>query len=316
MSYPFTFRQLEIFNSVAKHLSYTRASEELHLSQPAVSMQVKQMESLIDATLTEKIGKKLYLTDIGKVMWEYAIKTIDEKAALVERLEALKGQESGHFCLAVPETANQFMTLVLAQFRKEHPGIKVELKIDHRKGLLTMLKENQTDLVIMGKGPDDMELNQAPFMANPLVAIAPPKHEFIDKKEIYLSDLADVDFVVQDESWGTRIAMERFFDVQDFECNTMMEMPNTEAIKQAVAAGLGYAIVSLHTLQQETALKQIEVLKIKELPIMRTWFVTHHEQKVLTPAMVTFKNYVIDNAKRIWLRKYPELANHLTLQNH
>ena len=311
MSYPITFRQLEIFNSVATHSSYTRASEELHLSQPAVSMQIKQMENLIDCALTEKIGKKLYLTDVGKVMWEYSINVLSCKAAMEETLASMQGTEKGHLRLAVPETANQFVTLLLAEFRKFHPGISFELQILNRKGLLESLKDNSSDLVIMGQTPSDMELNIKPFMNNPLVIIAPAKHALSNKKKIQLSDLTEVEFVVREVGSGTRIAMRKFFSENGIRLNTAMEMPNNEAIKQAVAAGLGFGIVSLHTLQQELALKQVKVLKVKELPIMRVWYVVHQKQKVLTPAMEIFESFVIEKTQRVWLEKYPELASHL-----
>lgn len=311
MSYPITFRQLEIFNSVAKHLSYTRASEELHLSQPAVSMQVKQMENLIDTALTEKIGKKLYLTDVGKVMWEYSTRALATKASMEETLASMQGTEKGHLRIAVPETANQFMTLVLAEFKKQHPGITFELQIHNRKGLLNSLKNNLTDLVIMGQTPEDMELTTLPFMKNPLVAIAPIQHPLSQQKNIFLKDLIEVEFVVREIGSGTRIAMKKFFSKHDMALNTSMEMPSNEAIKQAVSAGLGFGIVSLHTLQQELALKQVKVLNVEEMPIMRVWYIVNQKKKILTPAMETFKRFVIDKTESIWLEKHPSLKSHL-----
>ncbi len=311
MNYPITFRQLEIFNSVARHLSYTRASEELHLSQPAVSMQVKQMEHLIDAALTEKIGKKLYLTEIGQLFFDYSTQVMASKASMEESLEALKGTETGHLRLAVPETANQFVTLLLAQFRRKHPGISFELLIHNREGLLKCLKHNLADLIIMGQTPEDLELTTESFMNNPLVIIAPPNHRLSLKKDIKLEDLTEVEFVVREEGSGTRIAMQKFFEAKGIQLKTSMEMPNNEAIKQAVAAGLGFGIVSLHTLQQELTLKQLEVLRVEEMPIMRVWYLVHQRQKLLTPAMSIFRNFVILKTQEIWVNKYPQLTQHL-----
>jgi len=311
MSYPLTFRQLEIFNAVARHLSYTRASEELYLSQPAVSMQVKQMENLLDAALTEKIGKKLFLTEIGRVMFEYSTQVSSSKVAMEETLASMQGNEKGHLRLAVPETANQFVTLLLAQFRKLHSGITFELQIHNRKGLLRCLKENKADLVIMGQTPPDLELSTQPFMNNPLVIIAPPNHPFCKKKSIRLNDLTEIEFVVREVGSGTRLAMQKFFRTNNVQLTTSMEMPNNEAIKQAVSAGLGFGIVSLHTLQQELKLKQVKVLPVKEMPIMRIWYVVHQNQKIITPAMNIFKQFVIDNTQDIWIKKYPQLENHL-----
>lgn len=311
MSYPITFRQLEIFSSVARHMSFTKAAEELHLSQPAVSMQVKQMENLINSPLTEKVGKKLFLTEIGQIVLDYAEKILASKAALEETLASLDGIEKGHLNIAVPETANPFVTLLLAQFRKIHPGISFNLQIHNRQGLLNCLKNNQTDLVIMGKTPADMELISEPFMNNPLVIIAPPDKSRNPKAVIKMNDLMKEEFVVREEGSGTRNAMRRFFLAHELQLKTSMEMPNNEAIKQAVSAGLGLGIVSLHTLQQELALQQVEVLNVRELPIMRIWYIVHHKHKVITPTMEVFKQFVLDNAQKIWIKKYPQLLEHL-----
>ncbi len=311
MSYPLTFRQLEIFASVAKHLSFTQASEELHLSQPAVSMQVKQMEHLTGFSLTEKIGKQLFLTEAGNIILDYAEQTLAAREVLEETLIALEGKEKGHLALAVPETANQFMTLLLARFRRLHPGISFHLQVHNRKGLLNCIKKNTTDLVIMGTTPVEMELLTESFMNNPLVVIAPPNHPLCKRKVVKLDDLVENEFVVREEGSGTRNAMKRFFNEHQVQLKMSMEMPNNEAVKQAVAAGLGLGIVSLHTLQQELALKQVKVLNVNKFPIMRIWYMVHHKQKVLSPAMILFRQFVIDKAQEIWIKKYPQLLEHL-----
>jgi len=274
-------------------------------------MQVKQMEHLIDTPLTEKIGKKLYLTEVGHLVFNYSTQVIASKAAMEESLAALKGTETGHLRIAVPETANQFVTLLLAQFRQRHPGISFELLIHNREGLLKCLKNNLADLIIMGQTPSDMELKTEAFMNNPLVIIAPPNHPLSDKKDIRLQDLTQIEFVVREIGSGTRIAMQKFFDTNGIQLKTSMEMPNNEAIKQAVAAGLGFGIVSLHTLQQELTLKQLEVLQVEEMPIMRVWYLVHQQQKLLTPAMAIFRDFVILKTQEIWVTKYPQLAKHL-----
>jgi len=311
MTYPITFRQLEIFACVAKHLSFTKASEELHLSQPAVSMQVKQLEHLVDYPLTEKMGKQLFLTEVGKIILQYANQTLAAKKVLEETLSSLDGTEKGHLNIAVPETANQFVTLLLAQFRKLHPGISFDLQIHNRKGLLDCIKNNSADLIIMGTTPAEMELITEPFMNNPLVIIAPPNHALCTQKNICLDELMSNEFVVREKGSGTRNAMRRFFAEHKVELKAAMEMPNNEAIKQAVSAGLGLGIVSLHTLQQELALKQVKVLHVEKLPIMRIWYIVHHKQKVLSPVMKLFKIFVIEKAQDIWIKKYPELLEHL-----
>ena len=311
MSYHATFRQLEIFASVAKHLSITRASESLHLSQPAVSMQIKQIEHLLGMPLLEKYGKKLYLTEAGKIMREHAEKMLSSQAVLEETLAKLSGAEKGHLNLAVPETANQFVTLLLAQFCRHHPGISFHLENHNRAGLLDCIKENAIDLVIMGQTPAEMDLVTKAFMKNPLVIIAPPDHPLSNEQNISLHELMQNKFVVREFGSGTRIAMQRFFAEHGIQLKTSMEMPNNEAIKQAVAAGLGLGIISLHTLQQELALKQVKILQVEKMPIMRTWYIVHHKKKILSPAMILFIKFVSQNTQQIWSTKYPELLYYL-----
>lgn len=309
MKYPITFRQLEIFASVARQLSITRAAETLHLSQPAVSMQIKQIESLIGMPVLEKNGKKFYLTEAGRVLRNFAEKTLSSHRMLEENLAELSGALMGHLRLAVPETANQFVTLLLAQFCKNHSGISFQLEIHNRSGLLECLKENSVDLVIMGQTPAGMALITQSFMKNPLVIIAPPDHVLCRKQSIKLEQVLQNEFVVREPGSGTRIAMQRFFAEHGIELKTSMEMPNNEAIKQAVAAGLGLGIVSLHTLQQELALKQVKILQVEKMPIMRSWYIVHSRQKILTPAMNLFIQYVIQHTEQIWSTKYPELRH-------
>ncbi|MGR9044517.1 MAG: LysR family transcriptional regulator [Gammaproteobacteria bacterium] len=306
-----TFRQLEIFLLVAKHLSLTRASELLFLSQPAVSMQIKQLENLVGMSLFEKTGKKLYLTEAGKVMRDHARDILSSQRSFEETIAKLAGAESGYFTLAVPETAIQFATFLLAQFCRQHPGIGFHLEIHNRAGLLTCIKENTTDLTIMGQTPAEMELVTKVFMKNPLVIIASPEHPLSVKKRISLAELLPYQFVVRERGSGTRIAMQRFCSEHGIQLKTAMEMPNNEAIKQAVAAGFGLGIISLHTLQQELALKKIKILPVEKLPITRFWHIVHHKQKILSPAMVLFKEFVIQNTQQIWCSKYPELLHFL-----
>ncbi|MEO1898409.1 MAG: LysR family transcriptional regulator, partial [Methylococcales bacterium] len=267
MNYPATFRQLAIFASVAKHLNITRASETLHLSQPAVSMQMKQLELLIGMPLLEKKGKKLFLTEAGCIIRDHAEKTLASQSVLEETLAKLSGAEKGHLKLAVPETAIQFVTLLLAQFCQLHPGISFHLENHNRAGLLNCIKENSCDLVIMGQTPAEMDLVSQAFMKNPLVIIAPPDHALSQVQNISLQKLMQNEFVVREFGSGTRIAMQRFFAKHGVQLKTSMEMPNNVAIKQAVAAGLGLGIISLHTLQQELALKQVIILQVEKMPI-------------------------------------------------
>lgn len=305
MSLPLTIRQLQIFQKVAEELSFTRAAKSLHLSQPAVSMQVKQLEDICGLPLFETIGKSVSLTEAGTEMLRLGRQVLANLAEMEEVLAAISGVEAGTLNLAVPETAHQFMTMVLAEFRKAHPNIRFNLLIANRQGLLDHLQNNTTDLVIMGQPPDNAALNSIGFMDNPLVVIAAPDHSLSRKKRIPLTELVQHEFVVRETGSGTRLAMQRFFDQHNVTLRTTTEVTNNEAIKHSVAAGLGLGIVSLHTLQQQLALKQVSILDVVEFPIQRVWFAVHHQNKYLGPAAMAFLEFTIKNTRKIWLQGFP-----------
>jgi len=311
MSLSLTIRQLQIFQKVAEKLSFTKAAKSLHLSQPAVSMQVKQLEDICGLPLFETIGKSVSLTEAGTEVLRIGRQVLANLAEMEEILAALSGVETGTLNLAVPETAHQFMTLVLAEFRKAHPNIRFNLLIANRQGLLDHLQDNTTDLVVMGQPPKNAGLKSIGFMDNPLVVIASPNHPLNKKKNIPLSELVKHEFVVREAGSGTRLAMQRFFNENKVSLISTTEVTNNEAIKHSVAAGLGLGIVSLHTLQQQLALKQVSILDVVEFPINRTWFAVHHQNKLLGPATQAFLEFTINNTRKIWIKGFPGISRRI-----
>lgn len=308
MALSLTIRQLQIFQKVAEELSFTRAAKSLHLSQPAVSMQVKQLEETCGLPLFETIGKSVSLTEAGTEILRLGRQVLANLAEMQEVLAAMSGVEAGTLNLAVPETAHQFMTLVLAEFRKAHPNIRFNLLIANRQGLIDHIRNNTTDLVIMGQPPDDIALNSISFMDNPLVVIAAAKHPLARQKNIALAELVKHEFVVRETGSGTRLAMQRFFDQHNVSLRATIEVTNNEAIKHSVAASLGLGIVSLHTLQQQLALQQVSILDVAEFPIRRIWFAVHHQNKRLGPAAQAFLDFTIKNTRQIWLKGFPGIS--------
>ena len=294
-----TFRQLKVFAAVARHLSYTKAARELHLSQPAVSMQIKQLEDSAGINLFEQIGKKTFLTEAGREMFHYSRSIAQEMVEIEEVLEQLKGISRGHLTIAVASTANYFATRLLAAYVKTHEGITFSLYVTNRESLLGQLEHNDCDLVIMGKPPETMDLLTETFMENPLVVIAPPEHPLAGQKQISMQRLQEETFVVREQGSGTRIAMERFFDEQGFQLKTGMEMTSNEAIKQAVEAGLGLGIVSIHTLTLELETKHLAILDVKKFPILRHWYVVQRQGKRLSPVAEAFRQFVLGQAEAV-----------------
>ncbi len=294
-----TLRQIEVFQSVARHLSYTRAAEELYLSQPAVSMQIKQLEGNLGLALFEQLGKKIYLTEAGQEFYNYSrlvSQQLDEAEAV---LEDLKGVTRGRLAVSVASTANYFATRLLAAFARRHPDITISLDVTNRESLLHQLDANETDLVIMGKPPEQIDLETEAFAENPLVIIAAPKHALASKKNIPLKKLQQETFVVRESGSGTRIAMERFFSEQGAELTTGMEMTSNEAIKQAVEAGLGLGIVSIHTLELELEAKRLKILDAESFPILRHWYVVYRQGKRLSPVAKAFREFVLTEAPKL-----------------
>ena len=294
-----TLRQLKVFESVARNLGYTRAAQELHLTQPAVSMQIKQLEESVGIPLFEKLGKKIYLTEAGRELYGYSSSISRQLDEVDEIIEGMKGLERGRLAISVASTANSFATRLLAAFSKDHAGVTVSLDVTNRRGLLSQLANNEADLVIMGRPPRDLDLTTAAFMDNPLVVIAPPGHPLGKKKKIPLAQLQEETFVVRELGSGTRNAMERFFTDQGIQLTTGIEMTSNEAIKQAVEAGLGLGIVSIHTLELELETRRICVLDAENFPILRHWYVVHRRGKRLSPAAQAFKDYVLEEGNKI-----------------
>ncbi len=295
-----TLRQLKVFEAVARHLSFTRAAEELFLTQPAVSMQVKQLERHVGLPMFEQVGKKVSLTEAGREMQFYSraiMQLIDEADDV---LEGLRGGERGHLALAVPSTANQMTMHLLADFRQRNPAFTFNIDITNRKGLLRHLELNECDLVIMGKPPEEAGLESVAFMDNPLVVIAAPDHPLASRKRIDPADLKQETFVIREPGSGTRIAMERFFAEHGWHPDGGMEMASNEAIKQAVEAGLGLGIVSLHTLDAELAAGRIAVLEVDSFPILRHWYIVQRQGKRLSAVATRFREFVIGEAGRVW----------------
>jgi DNA-binding transcriptional LysR family regulator len=291
-----TLRQFRVFEAVARNLSFSRAAEELHLSQPAVSMQIRGIEAILGMPLTEQLGKKIYLTDAGREVL-YASQAITARLDdLQHNLAQLRGLDSGNLRLAVTSTVNAVATGILARFRGSHPGVAVHLDVSNRAEVLDLLASNRIDLAIMGQVPAELELSATRFMDNPLVVIAPPDHPLTGKRKVTLERVAAESFLVREAGSGTRAAMERFFAARGLEIRSSMEMSSNEAIRQAVQAGVGLGILSRQTLEMELALKRLAVLNVEGFPIMRHWYVVHRADKRLSPVAQAFKAFVLESA--------------------
>ena len=282
---------------VARLLSYTRASKELHLSQPAVSMQIKQLEENVGLPLLEQVGRKTYLTEAGREMHHYSRIVAQQLEEASEVLEQLKGLKSGRLEITVATTANAFATRMLSMFNKRYEGSTVSLDVTNREHLLRQLADNEKDIAIMGRPPEDADLVTESFADNPLVLVAAPDHPLVSMQPIPLNKLQDQTFVVREKGSGTRTAMERFFEEHNLTITSSMEMNENESIKQAVQAGMGLGIVSIHTIELELETNRLVILDVADFPIMRHWYLVHRKDKRLSPITQAFKDFVLSEGR-------------------
>ena len=288
-----TIRQLQVFASVAKHLSYTRAAEELHLTQPAVSMQIKQLEKSVGLNLFEHIGKKIYLTEAGSVVLEHAISITSKLASIENDLEQLKGIDGGRLTVCIASTVNYFATRLISRFSQAYPNVQISLDVTNRQDLLKRLETNEPDLVLMGRPPSSADLTSTAFMDNPLVIIANPHHPLANDVDIPVARLSDEKFVLREQGSGTRSAMEEMFKKYKIQPKIGTQLSGNESIKQAVEAGLGLALVSFHTVDLELKAERLTTLDVQNFPIMKKWHIGHRSGKHLSATAQAFWDFVL-----------------------
>lgn len=288
----FSLRQLHIFEAVARHLSYTRSAEELHLTQPAVFAQVKQLEESVGVPLLERIGKKLHLTSAGQEVLVTSRETLKAIEHLEMRLADMQGLKKGKLHIAIVTTAEYLIPRLLGEFCTRYPGIEAALTVTNREMLLARLTENADDLVILGAPPEHIEVVAKPIADNPLVVVARQDHPLAGKKKISLKQVAEEPFILREPGSGTRLAVERHFADHGLKLRVRMELGSNEAIKQAIAGGLGISILSRHTLALEGKQGPLHTLDVTGFPLLRHWYVAYQTGKHLSAAAEAFLDHL------------------------
>jgi len=290
----YTLKQLYSFEAVIRLGGFTSASKELHITQPAVYMQVQQLQKNIGAKLFNINGKTITPTFIGKKIYETAVGAINVVENSKLEIDQSLNPDSGHLQIAVATTANSFVSRLLSKFKKEFPKMTFYIDVTNRHALLDNLKNNNADLVIMGEPPKNIPLISSAFMKNPLIAIAHPDNELLTKKKISIKDLNKETLLTREIGSGTRITIERFTGL-DF--NSDIQINSNEAIVEAVQAGLGIGFVSKHSVNLQLKNNIIKQLDVSPFPIIRQWHIVHHAEAELSPIARRFKQFVIDNAQ-------------------
>jgi DNA-binding transcriptional LysR family regulator len=290
----YTLRQLDTFLEVVRTGSVSGAAEKLHVTQPAVSMQLRQLEDAFGVPLLEVVGRRVRLTEAGRDVEQCAADAVARLKELDDRLAGHRGLKTGKVDLAVVSTAKYFMPMLLVRFRRMHPDIAISLQIHNRESMMKLLARNEVDLIIMGRVPEAMECSSTEFATNPMGVVCAPNHPLSRRRGADFSVLQGQDFVVREQGSGTRSTMEKLFAEHAVTPNIVMEMPSNETIKQAVMAGMGMSFLSLRTVRHELAAGHLVLLDIAGLPIIRHWFVTHLSAKRLSPAAEALKHFLIE----------------------
>ena len=290
----YTLKQILTFIEVARDKSVSKAAARLFVTQPAVSMQLRQLEEAFGLPLVEPSGRNIQLTQAGEEFQTHAIAALAQFKNLEASMAEHVGLKKGHIELAVVSTAKYFVPMLLVRFAKQLPGIEIKLHIDNRENILSMLTRNEADLVIMGRAPTHLDCEATPFASNPMGIVCAPDHPLSRRKHAAFELLRDCAFVVREQGSGTRAAMERLFAQHEVPIKVAMEMPSNETIKQAVMAGMGLSFLSLRTVRHELAAGHMAMADISGLPIVGDWYVTHLRQSRLSPAAKAFRSFLIE----------------------
>lgn len=300
-----TFRQLQVFESIARKGSFTAAAEELHLTQPTLSMQVKKLSSIVGMPLYEQIGKKIALTAVGEELLATARKVFASLDEFQMTVSDLKGVKKGNLRISGVTTAEYFAPRILGAFCKQYPGINVSLEVNNRSRILERLDKNQDDIYIVGQAPTGPRIHAVPFLTNPLVILASPNHHLADKKDIPIEALVNENFIMREPGCGTFLTMDRMVKDGNCQFKSRMVLGSNEAIKQAVIGELGISMLSIYALVHEINTGELVVLDVKGFPIEDEWFLCYPEGKQLSVVTKVFAEYMLHEGRELTLNSLP-----------
>ncbi|MDE2451669.1 MAG: LysR family transcriptional regulator [Gammaproteobacteria bacterium] len=296
-----TLRQMRVFAAVARHLSFTRAAQELHLTQPAVSQQVSLLEEEVGMPLFEQIGRKIRLAPAGMELLRYATQVTELLREAGETLAAMRGLKRGELKLGAVSTAKYFAPTLLSAFTPAYPEVTIKFTVANREEIVKLLGGTELDLVIMGRPPRELDTTAEPFARHPFVIIASPDHPLARRRHIPLRSLTRESFIIREQGSGTRASMEHVFRERGVPFRASMEVSSNETIKQAVMAGMGLSFISSHTIGLEAGAGKLAILDVAGLPIVRDWYVIHLREKILSPIASAFRTYLLENGARVIL---------------
>jgi DNA-binding transcriptional LysR family regulator len=295
-----TFRQLRVFTEVARHLSFSQAAEHLHLTPPAVTMQVKELEGHVGMPLFERQGRQIQLTMAGEYFLVYAKRLISTLKDAENVMARFKRIETGVLTIGLLSTAGYFLPALLAQFREDHPGVDLRLDVtrDLTK-LLDRLHSNEIDLAVMGRPPKEYALRAEPFARHPMVFVCPPGHALLSVGHPPLNALVHHPLIARELGSEVRQVLDNYLREHRLGARIAMEIPSNETIKASVMAGLGIGFISQHAVAAEVRAGQLHIVEFEGTPIYRSWNIVHQASKVLSPAAEAFRYLLLEQGQAL-----------------
>lgn len=294
-----TLRQLQIFEAVARHEHFTRAAEELHLTQPSVSIQMRQLSEAVGLPLFEQFGRRVRLTDVGRELYLTCREMNDAWTRFEATCSDYKGVRRGRLKMAMVTTAKYIIPRMLGPFCEHYPGIDVEMSLLNRDQVLDRLNDNLDELYVMSMPPADSNLEVVPFLPNPLVVVAPTSFHSAESAALSLADLRAERFIMREDGSGTRMAVNEYLERHRLSLSVRMTLGSNEAIKQAVAGGMGLSILSRHVLGHAPGQEGLKELAVKDFPLERAWYVLFRKERRLSLIAKTFLEYLLSESGRL-----------------
>lgn len=294
-----TFRQLRLFLALAETGSVSGAARAMHVTQPTASMQLREISTAVGLPLYEVVARRVHLTQAGLELARTARRMAGEWEAFGQTVDGLKGLTRGRLKVAVVSTAKYFIPRLLGHFCSRHPEVEVSLEVLNRDGVVARLRENLDDLYIMSRPPADLELEDQVFLPNPLVLIASTSHPLARKPGLQLQDLRGMRFILREQGSGTRLAADAYFRKQRYVPDLRLELGSNEAVREAVAGGLGLAVISVHALAAKPSTQGVAVLDVQGFPITSQWHIVYPRGKHLSPIAEVFRQQLVAQAGQL-----------------
>ena len=292
-----SFRQLATFHAVARLGSVSAAAEEMHLTQPAVSIQIGSLEESARTPLLQRNGRGIRLTEAGELLAGYAGRILELWREAGEEMATLQGVFAGTLRVGAVTTAEYLLPPLLVTFANQNPKVKVKLQAGNRDEIVRMLAGQEIDVAIMGRPPAELKTTSSAFAKHPMAFVASPQHPAMHDRSLSIASLASAHLLVRERGSGTRTTVERLFKEAGVPLRIGSEMSSNEAIKQMCAAGFGVAFLSLHTCVLELGAGVLQVLPLPDNPIERDWFVMHLASRQLPQVAVAFEEFLREQAQ-------------------